>query len=185
METDLKKRLIGAAILIALAVIFIPMVLDGAGYEARLTEAPRIPPPPVLPRPALPPPDLQMIPPPEEPAVRINQRESLPSSLAGIPPASTPAPAPAPVAPQTDLNPRPLSGWAVQVHSFGQESTALNEKQRLQALGLAVFVEPFARDGRQFFRVKVGPFAERSEAHTLQQRLRNEHNLDGILVSYP
>lgn len=182
METKLKKRLLGAAVLIAFAVIFLPMLLDGAGYEARLQELPRTPPPPALPRPALPPIDTPIMVPPEELPVRINQRESLPPSLATSPP--SPIPAPATINVEQELDPTPVSGWTVQVHSFGQETTARNEKQRLQSLGFPVFVEPFQRENRHFFRVKVGPFAERSEAHAKQQQLRNEHNLDGILVSH-
>ena len=33
MEVTLKQRLIGAVVLIALAVIFVPMILDGSGWK--------------------------------------------------------------------------------------------------------------------------------------------------------
>ncbi|HBR96963.1 MAG TPA: hypothetical protein DD979_06255 [Gammaproteobacteria bacterium] len=36
-ENQLKRRLLGAAVLIALAVIFLPLILDGSGTESRLT----------------------------------------------------------------------------------------------------------------------------------------------------
>ena len=38
MEISLKQRLIGASVLIALAVIFVPMFLDGSGQERRATD---------------------------------------------------------------------------------------------------------------------------------------------------
>ena len=36
MDSPLLQRIIGAAVLVALGVIFIPALLDGAGYKSRL-----------------------------------------------------------------------------------------------------------------------------------------------------
>jgi DedD protein len=48
METTLKQRLIGAAVIIALAVIFVPMILDGSGRKESVALNMEVPPEPTF-----------------------------------------------------------------------------------------------------------------------------------------
>lgn len=48
METTLKQRLIGAAVIIALAVIFVPMILDGSGRQESVALNMEVPPEPTF-----------------------------------------------------------------------------------------------------------------------------------------
>lgn len=48
METTLKQRLIGAAVIIALAVIFVPMILDGSGRQESVAINMEVPPEPTF-----------------------------------------------------------------------------------------------------------------------------------------
>ena len=48
METTLKQRLIGAAVIIALAVIFVPMILDGSGRQESVALDVEVPPEPTF-----------------------------------------------------------------------------------------------------------------------------------------
>ncbi|MEM8844708.1 MAG: hypothetical protein AAGB35_06650, partial [Pseudomonadota bacterium] len=48
MELTLKYRIVGATVLLALAVIFVPMILDGSGQETVTKMEMDIPPEPTL-----------------------------------------------------------------------------------------------------------------------------------------
>jgi DedD protein len=193
----LKQRLVGAAVLLALAVIFLPMLLDGSGRDAGVSLREAIPPEPEFPRPEIAPP-LALDGPPPAPAEETrpapprearNLPEPVPVPVPRSEPAAPerpaePAPQPAPVQPPADAATSP-GGFAVQVGSFGEEANARAESQRLSALGFAAFVEPARADGRALYRVKVGPVAERSEAERLRDRMKDQINLQGIVVAHP
>ncbi len=112
MDISLKQRLLGAAVLIALAIIFVPMFLSGSGPKQESeTVSLQIPPAPdrefqtrVLPvEPAAPTPSPTADPAPAAPSdalatVDIPPRAEPP---AAPPAATTPAPAPTPAAPTT------------------------------------------------------------------------------------
>ena len=78
-----------------------------------------------------------------------------------------------------------LSGWVVQVGSFGREANALALRDRLRAKGYTAFVEK-ARTGKGLvFRVRVGPELERENAERLQTRLSKDFGLKAIVTRYP
>jgi DedD protein len=76
-----------------------------------------------------------------------------------------------------------LSGWAVQVGSFSERGNAMLLVNRLRSSGFTAFQERGASAGEPIFRVKVGPEQNRARAEALQARLRNQENLQGIVVS--
>ncbi|WP_412851617.1 SPOR domain-containing protein [Ectothiorhodospira shaposhnikovii] len=197
VETPLKQRLVGAAVLVALAVIFLPMLLDGAGREARLSLSEPVPPEPVFERPvpapiqeqrlaAAPqaPPVVRESPMPSTPPPQPRpQARSVPESVPTPPPPAEPR---SPVAARSPEPGTPVAGgWVVQVGSFGQEANARGEADRLRRAGFPAFVERTSADGRVLYRVKVGPELERHAAQSLQTRLQDEQSLRGIVVSHP
>jgi DedD protein len=204
VDPRLKQRLIGAAVLLALAVIFLPMLLDGGGRDADVTLREAIPPEPEFPRPEMVAPLALDAPPEPEPAetrppTRTEARsvpapEVLPERPVSPPAqpapdptpqaAPSPAPEPAPVSPPREAAASP-GGFAVQVGSFGEEANALAERDRLRGAGFTAFVEPAHAQGRAFYRVKVGPVSERSEAERLRDRIRGQMQLQGIVVTHP
>jgi DedD protein len=153
MEEGLKKRLIGAAVLASLAVIFVPM----------LFEEPPSQPPPLPPLPAQPP-------------VRDFASEMLREEV----PAVTPLVAPPPeIAPDEEDTPPPpaqprtgLSAWVVQVGSFSSRENAEKLVERLRKADLPA-PDPELVDirGKQYYRVRVGPVIERSEAEGMVERV--------------
>jgi len=202
MDIRLKQRLVGAIVLVALAVIFIPMVLQSpeevqppatdiparpAGeFEDRLAKAvPETPPPPVEPA-------RQVMAPPEEPA-------AAPDAAAATPPAPVPAPAPIALPPAAaELSnaeavvhePAPAAqagpgAWVVQLGVFGQEANAQSLAKTLRARGYTAFVERFAGKAGPSFRVRIGPLKDRASADALQARLKREDKVVGIVKPYP
>lgn len=203
VETPLKQRLVGAAVLVALAVIFLPMLLDGAGREARLSLSEPVPPEPVFERPVPAPIQEQRLAPAPAPQTAapppsVVRESPMPSTSPPQPrpqaravPEAAPAPPPPaePRSPPVARTPEPgtpvAGGWVVQVGSFGQEANARGEADRLRRAGFPAFVERTSADGRVLYRVKVGPELERHAAQTLQTRLQDEQSLRGIVVSHP
>jgi DedD protein len=72
----------------------------------------------------------------------------------------------------------PKGNIVIQVLATQDESAARRLEERLKRQGFDGYVES-GRDGsgQQFFRVRVGPFAGRSEADQIAKRLQREENL--------
>jgi DedD protein len=210
VDPRLKQRLVGAAVLLALAVIFLPMLLDGGGRDAEVSLREAIPPEPEFPRPETVAPLSLDAPPEAEPAEtrplpRTEARsvpapEALPERPVSPPLAAQPVPEPTPEpTPQAATRPAPESapaspprdaagspgGFTVQVGSFGEEANARAERDRLRGAGFTAFVEPASAQGRAIYRVKVGPVSERTEAERLRDRIREQMQLQGIIVAHP
>lgn len=201
MEPVLKQRLIGAAVVIALAVIFVPMVLDGSGNSATSSVAIDVPAPPTFafPEPDATPPEAM---PPidtgarvvDEPGVGTDSgpgdgaqpgRETTASTQAPEPPLDGTPEVVDERAADDDQIPAELRGWVVQVGSFAEQANALELRQRLRDDGYRAFVEKVELSGTARYRVRVGPEIVRDSAQTLRARLRDEHDLPGYVTQHP
>ena len=186
MDEVLKARLIGAAVLVAIAVLLIPELLSGrktvepvaeeagprgsrtftielgggAGQSVRtattVTTAPE-------PLPSAPTPSVTVAAPVAEPATPVEPAPS-PAEVAAAPVEREPVPPPA-SAPSR-------GGWAVQVGVFGSADTAAKLVSDLSGAGYRAFVSPVARGGKTLHRVRVGPEAEKVDAEQLAGRLK-------------
>lgn len=190
MDDRLKRRLVGAVVLIALGVIFIPMILDGSGRSSRLSMDVEIPPAPVYEVPDRLPPLPTATPDPAPPAApRAEPRpeakvKSLPDEPQPEAP-TPPAPAPAPLASDTAED-APPSAWVVQVGSFEDQAKAVALRDKLRKGGFTAFVEPHrAADDKSLYRVRIGPELKRESSEKVLARLKREQKLDGIVVSHP
>lgn len=99
MDRQLKQRVVGAAVLVALGVIFIPLFLDQGGLETSLPEIPAVPPMPAMVEEAqtdLPPIDDAEI---EALEQLSEQRVEIPAPESAVPDAPEEALPPAPDAP--------------------------------------------------------------------------------------
>ncbi|TBU90550.1 SPOR domain-containing protein [Phytopseudomonas dryadis] len=196
MDNVLKQRMVGALVLVALAVIFLPMLLSRPD-ELRhvVVEAPTIPSKPVVPEIEMQPvivPDPQELPdepvPGESPAeAEILPPDSEPPAVAETPvPAPTPA-KPAEVAPppqkapaeRLDANSLPVS-WSVQLASLSSRPGAETLQKTLRAQGYNAYI----RNADGMNRVFVGPLIERVEADRLRDQLNRQHKLNGFVVRF-
>ncbi len=78
-----------------------------------------------------------------------------------------------------------LSAWIIQLGSFTSEDNAQSLNEKLRKSGYSAFVEPLKKNGQISYRVRVGPEIKRSEAESLLKMLKDKMDLDGIIVSYP
>ena len=199
MEKILKERLIGAAVLVMLAVIFIPMILDdssGPDIEIKETNIPdrpadnfssRIVP---LQESDLTPlveetfPQQELVPVatnPEDPRTDPVEEEELTVDLT-----STSVPEPQATQQKPALNKQVgATAWVVQLGSFSSETNANNLNEKLRKAGYPAFVEPLKKESGMAYRVRVGPELLRSDAQALLDKLNKNMQIDGIVIRYP
>lgn len=77
------------------------------------------------------------------------------------------------------------TAWVVQLGSFASEENAKKLNEKLRQAGYPAFVEPLKNKSGMSYRVRVGPELLRSDAAALQQKLKQSMQIDGIIVRYP
>ncbi|WP_018880545.1 SPOR domain-containing protein [Thioalkalivibrio sp. ALE30] len=190
-DNPIRFRLVGAVILIVLAVIFLPWLFDGAGYEYMSGIEDPVPPAPTFAEPDIALPSERPTPRREvAPAAPTGEREGPVAELHSL---ENGGEAREDVAEPQSSDARRLAeadepvqaGWAVQVGSFRDEDNAREQSARLREAGWPAFIDDSTADGRPIYRVKVGPLAQREDAVTLGERLQDELELSGIVVAHP
>ncbi|GIX29558.1 MAG: hypothetical protein KatS3mg124_0030 [Porticoccaceae bacterium] len=196
-------RLVGAAVLVALAVIFVPVVFD---LEPRppLDTRSRIPPSPALapaeiPEPA--PPPVEEEPPPPEEAFSLDAYQPEPAQPLREEPLAASAPAAAGQGRVSPPEAAPIDGeasasagaldaaglpaaWVVQVASFARPEAADETARRLRDAGFRAFVRPGRVGERRVHRVFVGPFVVRAEADGARARLAAATGAEPLVVPF-
>jgi DedD protein len=210
LDNVFKQRMVGALVLIAVAVIFLPMLFTRQDETRQVqVEAPSAPQAPVAAQVQVQPvpvPEQQML--PEEPVVEEQaapsaQPPSMPiapapatqtaPSVATAPSAAKPAPAhaPAPAAPAPAPAPKPVTpagvdanglsvSWSVQLASMSNRANADNLQKTLRAQGYNAYI----RTAGGVNRVFVGPLIERAEADRLRDQINKQQKLKGIVVRF-
>ncbi|WP_394695345.1 SPOR domain-containing protein [Pseudoxanthomonas japonensis] len=153
MDTALKQRLIGAVVLVALAVIFLPMLVKGPAPDSGVSDVP-----------------LDV---PSAPGGEFETRE-LPLVTPGNAPATgavglqgqVAAPAAEPAPASGTLQPAATAGgkFAVSFGAYATQADADAVLARVKQAKLPGFVEPATINGKPAFRVRVGPYADRPQA---------------------
>ena len=191
MDQTLKERLVGAVVLVIVAVIFIPMLLDETNDEKNEITGTIIPPKPesdfssrIIPLEDKVD-DIKSITPIEKDMVKEEPVENIKEEL----PPSVTAEKKTPdlVAKEeklSDLNVG-LSAWVVQLGSFSSEANAQALNKKLRDAGYPAFVEPMKEKNTIAYRVRVGPELKRSDAQLIRDKIKKLMKLDGIVINYP
>ena len=74
--------------------------------------------------------------------------------------------------------------WVVQLASLGKKDNALMLRERARKKGYPAFILASRIDGAVMYRVLVGPELLRASAETLRKRLLEDIKLEGIIVSH-
>lgn len=191
MNDQLKQRLVGAIVLVSLAVIFIPMILPGGGMgdSMNIREVPpepdyRFPPPKSAPK-APPMSDAVIVPMGDStPKTSVPEKKSV-SKKASSPEKVTAEPAVSTSDEKPIVKPGQVSAWIVQVGSFTSASNAKALRDKLRKMGYSSFVEAVKVKQGMSYRVRVGPELTRTLADKLQKQLVKKAKLKGVVQSYP
>lgn len=168
MEHSLKQRLIGATVLVSLAVIFIPMLI-GEDPERRQEIQLEIPKPPTQNQ-------SKILPLPEKPVeelVKIDVQK----------PETSPAMPPPPVEQPTPKAEPKIAGWVVQVGSFSSRDNADNFSKALKTSGFKSFVKSADASGKTTYKVLVGPVSSREQAEQLSAKLKDKPEISSTWIT--
>ncbi|TAM46940.1 MAG: hypothetical protein EPN55_03915 [Gammaproteobacteria bacterium] len=174
---NLKHRIIGAVILVSLAVIFLPIIFSEREPPAELKAISEIP---------------------GRGATSGVPSAPAPSSAEYAPPApvseiSTAVPEKTPAVPAPEKAPakaavvgaKPAKGWAVQVGVFANTANAAKLADKLKGQGHHVLLENIAQGSEKRVRLRVGPFADKVAAQQAQARIQKASGVAGTVQAYP
>jgi DedD protein len=196
VDKGLLQRIVGALVLVALAVIFVPMLFnrEDAGRQVAVDAPamPKAPAAPVIETQPVEVPEPEVEPFPEEFEIIEEQAVTEPDAPAKP---IDPAPAlvePSPVEPATvqtqpetpeekrlDTANLPVS-WSIQLASLSSRDNAEKLQKTLRSQGYNAYIR--TADGMN--RVFVGPLVERGEANRLRDQLQRQQKLDGFVVRF-
>lgn len=189
--------MVGAAVLVILAVIFIPMLLDDTIENESVITKSNIP---AVPDTIPAAPDSgdfssRIIPlEPVAPAKKSDEAtedRTNPPVIENITEQKSDKEAPEKPAPESDtdnddmLNNVGLSAWVVQLGSFTSKENAESLNGKLRSNGYRSFVEPLKLKDSTVYRVRVGPELKREDAEAIKDKLNQSLELKGIVVEYP
>ncbi|MEZ5557442.1 MAG: SPOR domain-containing protein [Pseudomonadales bacterium] len=168
MDEQTRYRVTGSLFLLALAIICLPMLFDGAGLPSRQLE------PLVLDDTAATPAAASTEVPATEFVARIDElRDGVDAD--GFERASGNRfgePVLSPIDADTSV-------WAVQVGSFADPENAENLRTQLRSDGYEAFITTVRSNGDERRRVAVGPLLDRQQAQSLLSELADRYHLDG------
>ena len=206
MDQHTKQRLVGITVIFALAVIFLPMILDGSGVrkETLVVEIPTQP-------------KLDQNPEFEQKIVELHAKvDELPTIQSGfideqtviedsvaaeadqsdgvIEKTEIKVEAVEPVEPViAEKTPKKApakqkvggDSWVLQVGSFEDHGKAISQRDKLRKSNIAaVFVEKFNTSSKPSYRVRLGPFTNRNLSKIAQNKVKAKHNIDGLIMKY-
>jgi DedD protein len=183
MDTALKQRLVGASVLIALAVVVLPMLLggrpDGDAKESQKIELP--------PQPSQLDFETRKYPigaPAPKPQADRSEAVEKPLPTPATPSVASDESAAEPTIEITEESPvevLPLETqqedkgrYIVQVASFGAVENAKRLSEALRSYGYAVKTDTVKSDVGTLHRVRVGPYGTESEANGVVSRLQTQ-----------
>jgi DedD protein len=203
VQQSTKQRIVGTIVLLALALIFLPIIFDGQGsYETPISS--RIPDPPeiaILPEPVQTRPVIvaDSLPEPENEASVTTEEIAASAAVAATDEEGTStdnSDAEADLAavitsvPVYQREPPGLGadglpqGWSVRLGSFADAANAQNLTQRLLDAGYRAYTRTIQSEQGELTGVYVGPWVDRSTVAQYQQELQQQFQLTGIVVRY-
>ena len=211
LDSAYKQRMVGALVLVALAVIFLPMLFSRQDEQRQVVvEAPAAPQAPVVPQVQVEPvvvPEPQALPQepvptdeelaeqqapsmPVQPSVPVVKPVPAAPAVAAKP--AAPAPAPKPVVPQPAAPGKPDVGQSrIDPNglpiSWSVQLASLANRESAESLQKTLRSQGYnayirSADGKN--RVFVGPLIERAESDRLRDLLGRQQNLKGFVVRF-
>lgn len=176
MGEGLKKRLLGAVILLGLLVLLAPTLFRGGNSHplvvGELSQATQLQPPPV--------PDF------------IEQLDVEPDVVSVVPPPAEEVSAPekqdgqeASLSAEGVDDSGHLKAWALQLATFADKDNARKLEQKLKGEGYSAYQKKFVTEqGKSLYRVYIGPEVRPAELQELRSLIQKTLGLEGIIVRF-
>jgi len=211
LDKGMKQRMVGALVLVALAVIFLPMLFTREDEMRQVrVEAPQAPAMPSLPEVQVEPvavPEPQVLPEePQQPPVVVDESTapaSTPSQpITPSPQTQTQAQAAKPPAPKVEAKPaataapavsaaKPAAPSKIDVNglpvSWSIQLASLSNRAGAESLQQTLRSQgynAYIRSAGGMNRVYVGPLIERAEAERVRDAINRKHSLKGFVVRF-
>lgn len=166
MNEILKQRIVGAAVITAIAAIFVPMLFDDPVSDADNYAN-----------------ELSI---PQEPVNNLQPAlDDIPKTRNEV--ISQPAPAQVDLQAKTiqkSIQKAELKGWIIQVGSFSKEKNALEFRDKLRKNKFTAYVDSIstAKHGT-LYRLRVGPELDEKRALKTKKQLESRYKVTTLLVS--
>ncbi|MXZ45030.1 MAG: hypothetical protein F4Z01_08700 [Gammaproteobacteria bacterium] len=172
MDARTRNIVVGSVFLVAVLVIFVPMLFDEPVHittEIDNFENPEIESP-----------DLTVVEPPTEPVFESGARLDALVDEEGFEKDSGVRVG------EPELNPEvaDTTRWAVQLASFANEVSAQSLVDQCIASGDQAWISVAKVDGKKMHRVAVGPFLKRDDAESQLSSLETKYDIEPMIVSY-
>jgi DedD protein len=202
-ESDFKQRMIGAVVLIALGVIFIPILLNGESDDKMpifggniperhksitnmkpLNLSSKISPPETK--------EIETIIVDELSPEIVSQNNGSNKTQVDGPKLETSVSSKQAIkvdnhkTTEKNTNAKQLkaTAWVIQVGSFSSKKNALALRNKLRNKKYHAFVEAVKKKSEVSYRVRVGPDVKKSSAETTQKKLKKEMKLNGLVMKH-
>ena len=208
MNDVLKQRLVGALILLALGVVFWPIIFVQPGDRSN-AEQQQIPPRPQVNTSPIEPPDQVGLRSVQEVEARAEVEEALdaleltvlepepapvvePEPAAEPPPPTIPSEQPPPERRTREEAPEKLAmdsqgvpvAWILQVASVSSADKAEQLRQQLLQKDRKAYTRRVKRDGRELYRVYIGPKFERARLENIKDEVDRDFGVNSLIVRY-
>ncbi len=166
MNETLKQRIVGAAVITAIAAIFIPMLFDNPLSDADLYSN-----------------ELSL---PQAPENNMQEvLDSIPKTRNEV--LSQPIPAQVDLqskAIQKSIQETDIKGWIIQVGSFSQEKNANEFRDKLRKNKFTAYVDSITTHKHgTLYRLRVGPELDEKRALKTQKLLESRYKIKTLLAS--
>jgi DedD protein len=88
-------------------------------------------------------------------------------------------------APATAIAANKAGGWAVQLGAFKSEAEAAKLRDRVHGVGVAAFADRTGSGDQALWRVRAGPYADRTGAEMARATLKAKLQVEGMIVTQP
>jgi len=199
-ESSFKQRMIGAIVLIALGVIFIPILLNGESDDDMPIYGGNIPErhesitnmKPLNLTSNISPPESTEIETivvdelsPEIVSNNTKHEKSSKEKTAVESPQVIKSPVKLTTAEKsTNTKNITVTAWVIQVGSFSSKKNAMALRNKLRKKKYHAFVEAVKKKSELSYRVRIGPEVKKVTAESAQKRLKKEMKINGIVMKY-
>jgi DedD protein len=173
LDAKLKQRVIGAIVMTTVAIIVLPMLLDGSAEHRAEVEA-TIPEPPAIPIKSL---NVEQ--------TRAKMEQMVAESTAKLPVLEPDTIEEPETAENFELNNNGLPvGWSLRMGSFKQEENARRLRQSLRDKNYRSYILAGDPSEDQFYRVYVGPMVNKDKLQQAKAEIEAAFDLTGQIVRY-